>query len=200
VDVDKAQRSRAVARLQTLGGLTKEDADALVEAALAGAVDQAFELIIGTGPVPTSMSTSRADQLRFICDRAGRLLSQREVEMLFRVTSTTAKTILTTMLATYEESLREKFLDRMRADAKVVPSGSEDAGLTWTLRFTEASTYDAAWSEVSRLGFASETTASPTARTLTLPRTVAAGNRAGTKPAGTRRVATLPALGIAVPE
>ena len=52
------------------------------------------------------------------------------------------------MLATYEEGLHEQFLERMRADATVLPSGSDEAGLTWTLRFTEASTLDAAWSEM----------------------------------------------------
>ena len=41
------------------------------------------------------------------------------------------------MLATYEEALRDKFLARFRADAVVIPSGTTDTVLTWTLRFTE---------------------------------------------------------------
>ena len=147
MDVDKDQRSRAIERLRTLGGLSHAQAGALTDAALAGAVDQAFELVNGSSAVPTSMTTSKADQLRFICDRAGRMLTQREVEILFRVTAMSARSILTTMLATYEEALREKFLARMRADAKVIASGTEDAGLTWTLRFSESSTVDAAWAE-----------------------------------------------------
>ena len=56
------------------------------------------------------------------------------------------------MLATYEEGLREQFLERMRAHATVWAFGSDEAGLTWTLRFTGASTLDAAWSELSLFG------------------------------------------------
>ncbi len=156
MNVDKDQRDRAIERLANLGGLTQANAATLTDAALAGAMDQAFELINGSSAVPTSMTTSKADQLRFICDRAGRLLSQREVEILFRVTATSARSILTTMLATYEEALREKFLARMRDDAKVIASGTEEAGLTWTLRFSESSTLDAAWAEVMRLGLAGD--------------------------------------------
>lgn len=152
MDIDREQRARAVERLGTLGGLTQPAAGSLVDAALLGAIDQAFELVNGSGPVPTSMTTSKADQLRFICERAGRLLTQREVEILFRVTGTAARSIVTTMLATYEEALREKFVDRMRGDATVVPAGNDEDGLSWNLRFSEASTADVAWTELERLG------------------------------------------------
>ncbi len=175
----------------TLGGLSQAKAAALTDAAVAGAVDQAFELINGSSAVPTSMTTSKADQLRFVCDRAGRLLSQREVEILFRVTATSARSILTTMLATYEEALREKFLARMRGDAKVMASGNEDAGLTWTLRFTEPSTLDAAWAEVVRLGLAGDAEMNASRRTITVPRTVTRDSK---------KVKTLDELGLPAPE
>lgn len=191
MNVDKDQRDRAIERLMTLGGLTQANSEGLTDAALAGAVDQAFELINGSSAVPTSMTTSKADQLRFICDRAGRLLSQREVEILFRVTATSARSILTTMLATYEEALREKFLTRMRDDAKVIASGSEEAGLTWTLRFSEASTLDAAWAEVTRLGLTSDAELHSGRKTITVPRTVLRDSKKSN---------TLDDLGLAAPE
>ena len=172
MDIDQGQRDRAVERLVQLGGVPTASAEVLVDAAINGAVDHAFELINGSGPVPTAMTTSQADHLRWICDRAGRLVSQREVEILFRVTSTTARSILNTMLATYEESLRERFLERMRTDATVVPSGNQDTSLTWTLRFTEPSTFDAAWSELSRLGLLGQCEGNPTQRKIIVPRTV----------------------------
>lgn len=162
----------------TLGGLSKKMAGLLVDAAVAGAVDQAFELIIGSSAVPTSMTTAKADQLRFICDRAGRLLSQREVEILFRVTATSARSVLTTMLATYEEALREKFLERMRADAKVIASGTAQAGLTWTIRFSESSTLDAAWGELARLGYSTEAEVNSSRRTIVVPRSIGSGSDA----------------------
>lgn len=172
MDVDAEQREHAIERLKQLGGVSQADAEVLVDAALAGAVDHAFELINGSGAVPTAMTTSKADQLRWICDRAGRLVSQREVEILFRVTSTTARSILNTMLATYEESLRGRFLERMRADVAVLASGTQDTGLTWTLRFTEPSTFDAAWSELARLGVLGQCEGNLAQRKIIVPRTV----------------------------
>jgi hypothetical protein len=190
VDIDKEQRARAVERLTSLGGLSQQDAAALVDAAVAGAVDHAFELVNGSGPVPTAMTTTKADQLRFICERAGRLLTQREVEILFRVTPTAAKSIMTTMLATYEEALREKFLTRMRADVKVIASGNDDNGLTWTLRFNDSANVDVAWSELERLGLAnlSERISS---RKIEIPRERSVS--------GAKKQATLPLLGITPP-
>lgn len=179
VKVDPAQQAHAVDRIAALGGLSRDEATALVDAVVAGAVDHAFELINGTGPVPTSMSTAKADQLRWICDRLGRLVSQREVELIFRITPTSARTVLNTMLATYEESLRAQFLARMRGDVTVLPSGSDESGLTWTLRFTEASTYGAAWSELARLGILGECEGHPTQHKLEVPRrTTIAGRSA----------------------
>ena len=190
MDIDKEQRARAVERLTSLGGLSQQDAAALVDAAVAGAVDHAFELVNGSGPVPTAMTTTKADQLRFICERAGRLLTQREVEILFRVTPTAAKSIMTTMLATYEEALREKFLTRMRADVKVIASGNDDNGLTWTLRFNDSANVDVAWSELERLGLAnlSERISS---RKIEIPRERSVS--------GAKKQATLPLLGITPP-
>jgi hypothetical protein len=152
VDIDPNERARAVQRLVALAGLKEDAAAALVDAAVAGAVDQAFELINGSGPVPTTMTTTKADQLRFVCQRAKRILTQREVEILFRVTTTTARAIMATMLATYEEALHEHFLARMRADVKVIPSGTDNTRLTWTLRFNDAASIDIAWTEIERLG------------------------------------------------
>jgi hypothetical protein len=172
LDVDAEQREHAIERLKQLGGVSQADAEVLVDAALAGAVDHAFELINGSGAVPTAMTTSKADQLRWICDRAGRLVSQREVEILYRVTSTTARSILNTMLATYEESLRGRFLERMRADVAVLATGTQDTTLTWTLRFTEPSTFDAAWSELSRLGVLGQCEGNLAQRKIIVPRTV----------------------------
>ncbi|MGH9261871.1 MAG: hypothetical protein ACRD08_18590, partial [Acidimicrobiales bacterium] len=175
--VDPAAYAHAVDRLRTLGGLSREQATALVDAVVAGAVDHAFELISGSGPVPTSMSTAKADELRWICERLGRLVSQREVEMVFRITPTSARTVLNTMLATYEEGLREQFLARMREDATVLPSGSDEAGLTWTLRFTQASTYEAALSELARLDLLRQSDVQASHHRITVPWVATVGGR-----------------------
>jgi hypothetical protein len=190
VKVDPVAHAHAVDRLMTLGGLSHDRAAALVDAMVDATVDHAFELINGSGPVPTSMTTSKADQRRWICERLGRLVTQREVEILFRITPTSARTILNTMLATYEEGLHEQFLARMRDDATVLPSGSEDAGLTWTLRFTEASTYEAAMSELERLDLHRQSDAQASHHRIIVPRVAAAGGR---------KVDVLAALGLSEP-
>jgi len=183
-------RDKAIKRLGLLIGTAETEAGSLVDAAIAGATDHALELIVGSGPVPTSLTATRADQLRFVCKRAGRLLTQREVEILFRVTSAAARSILTTMLATYEESLRDQFLVRMRTDATVTASGSDDAGLEWTLRFTESNTHAAAVTEAKRNGLGKSLVEEPTRRTLTVPRVISVDGKT---------VDVLKALGIEAP-
>ena len=190
VKVDPVAHAHAVDRLVTLGGLPHDRATALVDAMVDGAVDHAFELINGSGPVPTSMTTSKADQLRWICERLGRLVTQREVEILFRITPTSARTILNTMLATYEEGLHEQFLARMRDDATVVASGTEDAGLTWTLRFTEASTYETALSGLARLDLLRQSEAQASHHRITVPRVATADGG---------KIDVLAALGLSEP-
>jgi|SRR6202035_5347294 hypothetical protein len=136
VDVDDTERGKAIARIMTVLSMKDQDAaENLVDAVIAGAVDQALELMNCSGPVPTSMVTAKADQVRFICDRARRMLSQREIEVVLRVTSALARAVVTTMNATYAEALRSKRLEWMRKDVHDTSSGSDDAGLTWTLQF-----------------------------------------------------------------
>jgi hypothetical protein len=140
MDIRKQGLDDAVNRLVNLAGLAKENAGVLVDAALQAAVDETLETITGSGPLPSSMTAARAHQLHYVCLSAKRILTQREVEVLFRATPAQARAIMTTMYATYEQALRGHFRDQMIEDAEVVPSGNEEAGLTWTLRFTERST------------------------------------------------------------
>jgi hypothetical protein len=170
MNVDEDQLAKAVDRLSKLGNCSPDAARQLVEAAIGGAVDHAFELINGSGAVPTAMTTSKADQLRFVCERAGRSLSQREVEILFRVTSTAARTILTTMVATYEEALEAKFMDRMRGDATIERGGNDDTGLKWVIRFSESATLETARNRLGQLGPGSHGEVNSARNTLTVPR------------------------------
>lgn len=44
----------------------------------------------------------------------------------------------------------------MRGDANVKKSGTNNDGLTWTVRFTEGGTFETAWNELQRPGLAGE--------------------------------------------
>jgi hypothetical protein len=95
------------------------------------------------------------------------------------------------MLATYEEALREQFLARMRSDVKVLPTGTDESGLTWTLRFTESSTLETAWGELNRLGLAGDAEVSAARRAVIVPRR---------SPRGTRSLDVLDQLGLSAPK
>lgn len=140
-----------VGRISELTGLVADESEALLLAYLQGAVDLALDQVAGDGPVPTSLNVLRADLFRWTCARASRILPEREVEVLLRIPGSPARSVLRTMRAMYEEALRELFLQRMRLDAAVRPSGSDDEGLTWTLEFTESALFDLVLSEIRRL-------------------------------------------------
>ena len=61
----------------------------------------------------------------------------------------------------------------------MLPSGTDEAGLTWTLRFTESTTFDTARSELSRLAVLGQSDALPSQRRITIPRRATLGGRAG---------------------
>jgi hypothetical protein len=169
---DDGGRKDAVDRLVTLAGLSRDDAEALVESALKAATDQTLETITGSGPLPSSMTATRAQQLHYVCLNAKRILSQREVEVLFRATPAQARTIMTTMYATYEQALRGHFRNQMIEDAEVTPSGKEATVLTWTVGFTERSSYEFALNELDRLGLDRWAIATPSRLTIIFPRSL----------------------------
>jgi hypothetical protein len=138
-----------------------------------GASDQAAETVTGSAAPPSAMTALRAEHLYFVCLRANRVLKQREVEVLWRVKPATAKSILTSMRASYEEAVRSRFADRMRTDAVVEATGSTDAGLTWTLRFSDPTNAEFAWSEIQRLGL--DRYCDYSGRTVVVPRELRKG-------------------------
>jgi hypothetical protein len=151
VDIDHQKRLEAIDRFVSLAGLSEPSAEALVDAALQAAVDQTLDTIMGSGPVPSAMTAIRADNLRYACLQAGRVLTQREVGVLFRTTPTSARSILITMSATYEQALHLQFVAEMREAATVEQAGTQDKGLTWNVRFSQRAAYDTARAELERL-------------------------------------------------
>ncbi len=177
LSVDDGERGKAVARVMALLNVRDQDkAGALVDGVLAGAVDQALELMNGSGPVPTTMITAKADQVRFVCNRVERMLTQQEVEVVLRITSLSARAIITMMNATYAEALRSKRLEWMHNGVHITPSGSDDAGLTWTLQFSEGSTLETAWIELQRVGLGNQCIRDDSKLTLTFAQEIDMGS------------------------
>lgn len=171
--LDPKYEKMAVDRLRHLLGTNAKEAQALFLAMVEGAADQAAETVTGSSAPPSAMTALRAEHLYFVCLRANRVLKQREVEVLWRVKPATAKSILTTMRASYEEAVRSQFADRMRTDAVVEATGSADSGLTWTLRFSDPTNAEFAWSEIQRLALDRDCDYS--GRTVVLPRELRRG-------------------------
>lgn len=151
LEVDEASVEVAIRRIQELTGADEGQARGLLEAHLYGALDVTMEEVAGSGPVATNMSSARADHLKCTCERAGRILSEREAEVVLRSPASTARSVLTRMKATYEEALREQFLEQMRQDAVVRQKGNEEDGLLWEVEFTESGPFDLCRAEIRRL-------------------------------------------------
>ncbi|HEU5002533.1 MAG TPA: hypothetical protein VFW71_07135 [Actinomycetota bacterium] len=172
MEINEGKRQEAVDKFVALAGVEVASAEQLVDATLNAHVDEALELIVGTGPVPSSVTSLRADLIRYACRRVGRILSEREVELLFRIPRSAARSILTNARATYEQELRQQALLRMRQDATVTSTGSVETGEKWRLRFTESATYETAWSEIVRLHLQDVAEPSALQRSFEMTRTV----------------------------
>jgi len=177
MDVDRHKRQAGIDRFVAVLGVDEAEAERLVDAALAGIVDQALETISGYGPVPTAMGDLKADQVRYACLRAGRMLKQKEVEVLFRVKPTTARNILSGLRAVYGGLLRDQALAEMRSDATVTGGGSAETELTWRIKFTERATYDSALAELGRQRLLDVADERPMQRTVEIPRRIRRGSK-----------------------
>lgn len=153
VEVDEATIGRVQDRLQRLAGLDRELSGRLVRALVQAAADQALETAAGQGPVPSSVTAVDAQRAYLTCLAAERTLSQREIEVLFRTTASRARSVFTTMWATYAEALDEQFATLVKDDVKVTASGTDKTGLTWTLTFSELSIYELALTRIRTRGF-----------------------------------------------
>ena len=172
VVIDPQKTKEAVARFVSLAGLSQSSAEALVEAALQAAVDQALDTMMGSGPVPSAVTAIRADNLRYVCLEAGRVLTRREVGVLFRTTPTSARSILVTMSAIYEQALHAQFVAEMRAAATVEATGNNANGLNWKVRFSQRAAYDTARAELERMDLLKFVVFDDDAASAEFPRTV----------------------------
>jgi hypothetical protein len=102
--------------LVTYAGLEAQDAGKLVDALCQAAQGELLTMVSGSEPYPSSMTDLRALRLRYICQAAERLLSPREVAILFKTTDSGAQTLLTRMERLYPAAV-DRYLDRLVATA-----------------------------------------------------------------------------------
>ena len=146
----------AASLLGTLAGTTTDRAKRLISAVSTAGAKQALDTITGAGSVPSNLTNSRAEFLHAVTMNFGNTLSDDEVEVVFRCTKTAAKSIISTMNATFASSIRELRLANMRSEANCSRSGDVTNGLTWTVSFNSEAGFETAIDEIERLKRRSE--------------------------------------------
>src|SRR5215218_3197635 len=96
-----ADMASAAKALQTYAGHSAAEAKRVVDAVVEGAKREALELIAGTESFPSAVNDVRALRLRYICEQLGRVLRPIEVEVVFRLPPSSARTLVRRMTATY---------------------------------------------------------------------------------------------------
>lgn len=166
-ELNSLKRSTA-AHLAAYARLSEQDAKTLVDALCDAAQAEMLTMISGAEPYPTSMSDLRALRLRYICQAAGRMLTPREVGILFRTTDSSAQTLLTKMQRLYPAAVDDYL------DALVVSTGhfeliGDKKGATRVLfEFPQLGAWERALAKLEWAG-ATDIKASRTALTIETP-------------------------------
>lgn len=162
-----ADKQTAVSVVRRQTGLTQEESAQLVDAVLAGVADEALDMIAGAGAVPSTMADARAARLQFVTRRLKRAPRRREVEVIFRVPSSTARSILSRMLATYPEVVAEaQLLAAIRAGAN---PRTGDKG-RYLVHFDDEGSYSAAYLLLNQRGLTQDVRMNESGLTIDVPR------------------------------
>lgn len=85
----------------------RSDAAQLTSAYLDAMSHYAYTRTVGSGPVPTSLTSERAEILLEICRQIDRMIEDFEIQALFRVTVTQARAIRTALQAAHSDDANE---------------------------------------------------------------------------------------------
>lgn len=166
------QVARAADQIHRYAGVSQDRAVALVEAAVAAAQKEAFDLIVGDAPVPSSVIDTRALRLRYISDalaaEGARALTEAEVQSIFRVGRTTARTLLDRMRSTYPRSMDAFLRDQVRGSARAEFEGDLKKR-RYLVRCDDESTFTSAQTLLQREGMTKDARIEEDERTLSLP-------------------------------
>lgn len=134
----------------------RSDAAKLMNAYLDATHRHAFARTALPAPVPTTLNVERTALLVELSRALGRVIEDFEVEALFRVTASQARTMRSTLLATYRDVTDELTVEWSLRGAKSDGRREVD-GLTGTaIRFTTEERRDAFAAQMARTGTASE--------------------------------------------
>lgn len=139
-----------IEHLKSYAGLSQAQAKTLVEALCDAAQAEVLTMVSGSEPYPTSMSDLRALRLRYICQASERLLSPREVAILFRTTDSAVQTLLTRMERLYPAAV-EHYLDELVKAGYWKPKGAAGK-VRVVLEFRQLGAWEHALAKLDRAG------------------------------------------------
>lgn len=177
LEIDQKQVEKAGLRIQQLTGVSKQESEGLLKAFLEASAERVLLRLTENAIGPTTLAATRTEDLYFVCKSAGRILSEREVEVIYRLTPAAARSLLANMRAAYEGDLLVQLGKRMQADARVERSGTEEKGLTFTVFFADLSSMRTAMTLLTRAGLGQYVDESPGRRSITFPRNVKIGEK-----------------------
>ena len=135
-----ADRAAAGDILRAAG--THEDLEELLDAIETAAKDEFFDLIAGTDPIPSNMGDARALRLRRICETLRRELTNREIQVVFRIGESAARSVDNRMRATYPrqmDRIKTARIEAMRRGATVHRIHPRDEDERYKVHFAQPS-------------------------------------------------------------
>jgi hypothetical protein len=169
------QEARAI--FVTYCGLSQEEASNVVTAILEAAEAETLDYVAGAAPVPTNAVDIRALRLRYICQKLGRMVSRREVELTFRLPPGGADTVIRRMQALYPGTV-EPQLAALVSRGEVKGIGTAAAGDEgWEIYFPEPAGLEHARQLLDRRRLGDSVRVNRPRQTLRVPRRIV--DRAG---------------------
>jgi hypothetical protein len=165
-------RDAAREALEEYAGLDTAEATKLLEAVVAAAEREALEVLAGDAPVPSSLADARALRLRYITESAGRALKPREVEVILRVASSTALSVLRRMNATYPRAVDQYLKKVVKDTSTVTKTGSQEAGFRYQIFFDDLGGLEYAYQLLQRKGLTHDVRVRRPDQVIDLPRKI----------------------------
>jgi hypothetical protein len=151
-ETERIELERVVARRIGARG----DASGLVNAYLIASRNHAYARTVQAGPVPTSLTVERCGLLLEISKALGRVVEDFEIEALFRISRPQARTMRTTLLATYSDTTDDLTVDWSLIGAR---RGARTKATSFTgtaIRMSSEEKRDAFVSQMGRWGVETE--------------------------------------------
>jgi hypothetical protein len=164
-------REDAVAALRDQAALTQAEAAAVVDAVAAVAADEVLEQIAGEEPTTGTAAELRAIRVARICNRVGRLLSAREVEVLLRVPPATARSTLGRVRAGWPSHSDAWIAELVKAQLdKVEDASTDEEGERWRIIFNDNAALGYAAERLRREGMSRDLLISAGKQELLVPK------------------------------